>query len=42
MQRYFIDEDLKDKDCLILTGNDLHHLKNVMRSKMVKRLFVLI
>ena len=27
MQRYFIDEDLKDKDCLILTGNDLHHLK---------------
>ena len=29
----FIDEDLKDKDCLILTGNDLHHLKNVMRSK---------
>ena len=33
MQRYFIDEDLKDKDCLILTGNDLHHLKNVMRSK---------
>lgn len=33
MQRYFIGEDLKDKKCLILTGNDLHHLKNVMRSK---------
>ena len=39
MQRYFIDEDLKDKDCLILTGNDLHHLKNVMRSKNGEKIY---
>lgn len=33
MQRYFINEDLKNKKNLILSADDLHHLKNVMRSR---------
>lgn len=33
MQRYFIDKNLTDRKDLFLTNNDLHHLKNVMRSK---------
>lgn len=33
MQRYFINEDLIDKQDLVLSADDLHHLKNVMRSK---------
>ncbi len=33
MQRYFIKEDLTNKQNLILSANDFHHLKNVMRSK---------
>lgn len=33
MQRYFINEDLENKKDLILSADDLHHLKNVMRSK---------
>lgn len=33
MQRYFINEDLINRDSVQLVDNDLHHLKTVMRSK---------
>ena len=31
MQRYFVSE--RDNDCLVLSDNDLHHIRNVMRMK---------
>ena len=33
MQRYFINDDLTNKDSLTLPSDDLYHLKTVMRSK---------
>lgn len=33
MQRYFINEDLKDKQQCMMTSDDLHHIKKVMRQK---------
>lgn len=33
MQRYFIKEDLKDKQQFIIESEDLHHIKKVMRQK---------
>lgn len=33
MQRYFINEDLKNKNDLLLPADDLHHVKKVMRNQ---------
>ena len=39
MQRYFVSYDPKDKE-IIITGDDAHHIRNVMRTKVGSAFYV--